>query len=110
MSLGRNMTVGHLPTSPCRIIEVLPEPTRTGYSCIQTKKRIVRHGYVGRVMSDGPALLYIGPIDVGPYGHYVGQVTLYHAMTLSGVNPPTVVPEADVILQCWLEYLGSFLQ
>ena len=49
-------------------------------------------------MSDGPARLYIGPIDVGPYGHYVGQVTTYHAMTLSGVNPPTLVPEADVIL------------
>ena len=94
------MTVGHLPTPPCRIIEVPPEPTRTGHPCTQTKKRIVRHDYVERIMSDGPAPLCIDPIDAGPYGHYVGQVTLYHAMTLSRVNPPTVVPEADVILQC----------
>ena len=60
----------------------------------------------------GRPMLYTGNIDVGPCGHYVGRVldTLYHAMTLPGVNPPTLVPEADVILQCKMKYLGSFLQ
>ena len=52
----------------------------------------------GGLSRTGRPLLSIGPIDVGPYGHYVGQATLYHALTLSGVNPPTVAPEADVIL------------
>ena len=40
----------------------------------------------------GKPMLYTGHIDVGPCGHYVGRVldTLYHAMTLPGVNPPTI--------------------
>ena len=61
----------------------------------------------GGVMSagaySGVPWIYIGHTDVGPYRYYVRQCTLgtlYHAMTLPGVKPPTVVPEADVILQC----------
>ena len=69
------ITVGHLNSPPSRITEVPPEPTRTGNSCTQTKNRNVRHVYVGRVMSAGRPILSIGPTDVGPYGHYVGQVT-----------------------------------
>ena len=72
------MTGGHLPTASCGINELPPEPTRTGRSCIQTKKTtkntIIRHGYVGWVMSDRPVSFYTGPIDVGPHDHYVGQV------------------------------------
>ena len=35
---------------------------------------IIRHGYVGWIMSDGPVSSYTGPIDVGTHDHYVGQV------------------------------------
>ena len=71
------MTGGHLPTPPCRINELPPELTRSGRSCIQTKKTtkntIIRHGYVGWVMSDRPVSSHTGPTDVGPHGLLVGQ-------------------------------------
>ena len=103
------MTVGHLPTQHVR---------SSGFHLNQLGRANPAHkqrkGSSDMAMSDWLSRT-VRPFSLSAQlmsAHTAtmsAQVTLYHALTLSGVNPPTVVPEADVILQGWLEYLGSFL-